>query len=77
MRDPKRIPKLLGKLQAFWEKDPDMRLGQLVSNLAGDADVFYVEDSKLERNLGDLLWHHQATEAPEVQVPEQEATEWR
>ena len=51
MRDPKRIPKLLASIQACWEKNPDLRLGQLVRNLAGNEDVFYVEDSKLWSNL--------------------------
>lgn len=51
MRDPKRIPKLLAAIQAYWEKNPDLRLGQLVRNLAGDEDVFYVEDSKLWTGL--------------------------
>lgn len=73
MRDPKRIPKVLARIQAFWEKNPDLRLGQLVSNLAGNEDVFYVEDSKMERNLQNF----QAMEAPEVQVPEQGGNEWR
>jgi len=54
MRDPKRIPVLLAKIQAFWEKNPDLRLGQLVSNLAGNEDVFYVEDYNLEKTLEQL-----------------------
>jgi len=54
MRDPKRIPKVLAKIQAYWERNPDLRLGQLVSNLAGNEDVFYVEDYNLEKALEQL-----------------------
>lgn len=32
VRDPARIPRLIEALQAAWEKYPDLRLGQLVSN---------------------------------------------
>jgi uncharacterized protein YihD (DUF1040 family) len=46
MRDPTRIPRILARLQAVWEKHPDMRLGQLIVNAAG-VDPFYIEDEKL------------------------------
>lgn len=56
MRDPKRIPRIIEKLQQVWEASPDMRLGQLVDNLkckAGKAqsDIFYVEDDLIEQAL--------------------------
>ena len=33
MRDPKRIPEILARLQLLWERYPDMRLGQLLENV--------------------------------------------
>lgn len=50
MRDPKRIPRILNKLQREWEKNPDWRLCQLISNLHGNGrqDIFYTEDDVLE-----------------------------
>lgn len=30
MRDPKRIAPIVQKLQEVWEKNPDLRLGQLL-----------------------------------------------
>lgn len=35
MRDPNRIPQILSRLQAVWEKYPDLRLGQLIENTYG------------------------------------------
>jgi len=56
MRDPKRIPRIIKKLEKVWKKHPDYRLGQLVSNLLGPGphDVFFPEDEEWE----DLLDHH-------------------
>jgi len=33
LRDKNRIPKILKRLQFIWEKNPDMRLGQLIGNV--------------------------------------------
>ena len=46
MRDPKRIPRMLILLWKIWEKHPDLRLGQIVSNVTPgpDPDPFYLED---------------------------------
>jgi len=56
MRDPKRIPGIVAKLQVAWEKVPDWRLGQLLSNLlgAGQQDVFFPEDQEWEKRLDDF-----------------------
>ena len=52
MRDPARIPKLMGLLQSAWQTDPDMRLGQLLSCVINnDEDVFNVEDDVLHERL--------------------------
>lgn len=55
MRDPARIPRMLDALRRAWERSPDLRLGQLVSNAARHhgawPDVFSVEDDDLLRGL--------------------------
>jgi uncharacterized protein YihD (DUF1040 family) len=49
MRSVNRIKRILSKLSALWEKEPDTRLGQLLSNLANQkSDLFYLEDEELE-----------------------------
>lgn len=60
MRDPKRIPTILHKLHILWEKNPDLRLGQIVENakaaskVSPKMDTFYIEDEVIEEGL-DLL----------------------
>jgi hypothetical protein len=53
MRDVKRIPKILRKLKEIWEKNPEMRLGQLIENafLYLGKDIYYVEDEDLIKRL--------------------------
>lgn len=51
MRDPKRIKRILKKLEIAWTQNPDLRLGQFIYNLSGDGEVFYFEDSFLEERL--------------------------
>lgn len=63
-RDPARIERILELLRVEWLKNPDLRLGQLATNLAASAgwgqdDVYYVEDSLLEEELRD---RHRAAE---------------
>ena len=54
MRDPARIPRILGKLRAYWLTHADLRLGQIVSNAARDltpggaGPAFYMEDDDLD-----------------------------
>lgn len=49
MRDPARIDRILAKLGAYWRACPDLRLGQIVSNLTAERGfVFYVEDDVIE-----------------------------
>lgn len=48
MRDPSRIADMLQELGLYWQRYPDLRLGQLVSNMTGpDVDVYYIEDGAL------------------------------
>lgn len=54
VRDPNRIPLVLGALQRKWEKCPDIRLGQLLVNVIGrDYNLFGIEDDQLVRLLGE------------------------
>lgn len=57
MRDPKRIPKILAKLQLLWEELPDQRLCQLISNVTGRSrgqDIFYIEDEDFEKMIDEM-----------------------
>lgn len=50
MRDPDRIPVILARLEAVWERYPDLRLGQLLMN--ADAGYLYaIEDEDLARRV--------------------------
>ncbi len=43
---------LIPVLEAAWKKNPQLRLGQLISNAAGaDHDVFYVPDGEMREQL--------------------------
>src|SRR5690242_3312700 len=57
MRDPKRIPLILAAVERRWVQDPDLRLGQLLVNLArylgSECDsLFGLPDGELLRRLG-------------------------
>lgn len=56
-RNPDRIPEVLRLLSVAWQSQPDLRLGQLLSNLVDsiDSDIFYIEDSQLAYLLADKL----------------------
>jgi hypothetical protein len=56
MRDPARIPKVLAALQAYWDKHPDLRLGQIIVNLSPRKlwvlnDGYDPEDPDAEINM--------------------------
>ena len=51
MRDPKRINKVLAAIGEVWEKNPDLRLGQLLSNVYRDPSLYYIEDDKLVEEI--------------------------
>ena len=50
MRDPKRIVPLLCLIETIWKGNPDLRLCQLIGNVA-PYDNYHVEDDELERRL--------------------------
>lgn len=51
MRDPNRIDVICDLLKEVWKQYPDWRLGQLIFNLTGSHDCFYVEDDDLKERL--------------------------
>lgn len=55
MRDPARIPRILQAIGTVWERDPDLRLGQLIVNTIRPSrpapQVFGFEDTELEKRL--------------------------
>ncbi len=42
---------ILWKLQVLWNKNPELRLGQLINILTKDKDLFYLEDEKLYNRI--------------------------
>jgi hypothetical protein len=59
MRDPLRIARICNTLRFIWEKNPDLRLGQLLQAFGGftNGDCFYVEDDKTELSLMKSMRH--------------------
>lgn len=57
MRDPNRIPAIIGLLREVWQASPDMRLGQLLCNAHSlattfnSSDLFYLDDEYLVEGL--------------------------
>ena len=51
MRDPNRISQVMHDVQRVWEAFPDMRLGQLLLNVAADPTLYYMEDEELVHRL--------------------------
>jgi len=56
-RDPERIPRVLEAIKSVWEKNPDLRLCQLVVIAAKPSqpcsEIFHLEDEELVVRLGD------------------------
>ena len=58
MRDKKRIPDILARLENVWEKYPDLRLGQLIVNVVDDASLLYMlEDNELIEGIEKAYEH--------------------
>lgn len=51
MRDSNRIIPLLDALGAYWDAHPSLTFGQLIVQLAGQDDPFYVEDDVIAAAL--------------------------
>lgn len=54
MRNPNRIPRILSQIKAIWEKNPDLRLCQLLGNCFVAGDNYYKEDDILEKKLDEV-----------------------
>lgn len=52
-RNKNRIPEVLSIVESAWNKNPDLRLCQLIENckLPNENDMYYVEDSQLAQRL--------------------------
>ena len=57
MRNPERIPRIIELLGQLWDKFPDMRLGQLLSNFVFGlhTDIWFQDDDKNEARLVDAI----------------------
>jgi uncharacterized protein YihD (DUF1040 family) len=55
MRDPARIDRMLAALKKAWKENPDMRLGQLIVNVAGKNDPYFIEDDVTETRLTQVV----------------------
>ena len=47
VRPVKRIKPILETIEQAWVKNPDFRLGQLLTNVTGQLDLFYTDDYEL------------------------------
>lgn len=54
MRDPGRIIEVLNELELYWYDHPDLRLGQIIGNIAADSDPYFIEDTVLLDALRNL-----------------------
>lgn len=65
MRDPERIEHILTSLKRIWERNPDLRLGQLIVISAKPKqhcpEIFSVEDDALLHGLLDYEQLREAT----------------
>lgn len=77
-RDPNRIDQLIQLLREYWHRCPDLRLGQIVCNLAEiprdgqtKCDPYFVRDEVLSQRLArELVELDRVTDVPPVQVCE-------
>lgn len=53
-RDPRRIPYLLLRLEAAWEKYPDLRLGQLILNVIDKDSLYHMECEQIVSAIEDF-----------------------
>ena len=51
MRKEERIDPTLERLGKVWKEYPDLRLGQLILNVARDPMLYYLEDEELIKTL--------------------------
>jgi len=51
MRDRARILPILMRIAHAWMRQPDLRLGQLLTNAMASGNLFYVEDEDLAEKV--------------------------
>jgi uncharacterized protein YihD (DUF1040 family) len=53
MKNPKRIHRIITRLEKLWKKHPELRLSQLIGNLypKNGLDPYYIEDDDFITNL--------------------------
>ncbi len=51
MRDIKRIPAMIHKLEEYWLQNPDLRLGQLIVNAVPADRLYSAEDTVLIKSI--------------------------
>ena len=56
MRDPKRVNKILKRVEAVWKKTPQLRLAQLILNLEHitERPLYHLEDDELAEALEEM-----------------------
>ena len=55
MNSKTRIPRIIKKLEKAWKKNPELRLGQLLTAIEKGADgIFYFEDDIFEALLDEF-----------------------
>ena len=54
MRNLDRIDTVLNRLSVVWKRVPDLRLGQLLLNVASDPVLYYLEDEELINKIEQL-----------------------
>ena len=42
---------MLAELKKVWEKQPDLRLGQLICNIIPEDKLYYVEDDIMQERI--------------------------
>lgn len=65
-RNPERIDRILELVGKYWKKNPDLRLGQLLSNITMgednlNTDIYFYEDSQLLKSLVELTGKNKET----------------
>jgi uncharacterized protein YihD (DUF1040 family) len=55
--DQQRIKRILATIEQIWLREPDLRLGQLLTNVIGEYDtgLYYVRDDALEADINRAL----------------------
>lgn len=46
---------ILHKLQKHWEEHPQLRFCQIIGNVLGKGDHYYVEDEEFEEKLDEYI----------------------